>query len=150
IAGTFQLQLDRYSIGAAYSNPRLFGEWLYTDLAASIIINRLSGQAEGSSGLFDYGKPLYSYDNQWAWSASVSWRDECTRRFKGGDLATYTATTTYGSVPWVCSTDVLFGDYHLIRSEGNAVKHDFYLGMFASRKVYHARPDQGTAFLDPT
>jgi hypothetical protein len=139
----FDLENDTISLGASYSNPRLYGSWISTSVNGGVILNRASGQPEGSFGGFSYGQPLYSTRVEWAWGGSVSWRSEITRRYVGGDLSLYQAPNTpiTSAIPWVYSSDLLSGAYSVIRSFGLKVKQNFELGMSASRNVFRVPND---------
>ncbi len=76
-----------------------------------------------------------------------------TRRFVGTKLATFDAAATPGDdrVPYRYRSDLLVGSYAVTRSFGggaarsSAVKHDFSVGIEASRKVYRFDAPEGLA-----
>jgi hypothetical protein len=150
-APNFDLENDTISLGASYSNPRLYGSWIATGVSGGVILNRASGQPEGSFGGISYGQPLYSTRVEWAWGGSVAWRYEVTRRYVGGNLAVYQPPNAplAPSIPWVYTSDLLSGSYSVTRSFGLKVKQNFELGMSASRNVFRV-PDDPTQPLDPT
>ncbi|WP_437893962.1 hypothetical protein [Sorangium sp. So ce124] len=150
-----QLALDpgALSLGATYAMPRIGGSHVRLRTQANAIIDRETGDFEGTSGEFIYGQPLYATQAEWAWGAEISWRDEVTRRFVGTKLATFDAAATPGDdrVPYRYRSDLLVGSYAVTRSFGggaarsSAVKHDFSVGIEASRKVYRFDAPEGLA-----
>ncbi|WP_437792425.1 hypothetical protein [Sorangium sp. So ce693] len=150
-----QLALDpgALSLGATYAMPRIGGSHVRLRTQANAIIDRETGDFEGTSGEFIYGQPLYATQAEWAWEAEISWRDEVTRRFVGTKLATFDAAATPGDdrVPYRYRSDLLVGSYAVTRSFGggaarsSAVKHDVSVGIEASRKVYRFDAPEGLA-----
>lgn len=150
-----QLALDpgALSLGATYAMPRIGGSHVRLRTQANAIIDRETGDFEGTSGEFIYGQPLYGTPAEWAWDAEITWRDEVTRRFVGTKLATFDAAATPGDdrVPYRYRSDLLVGSYAVTRSFGggaarsSAVKHDFSVGIEASRKVYRFDAPEGLA-----
>lgn len=150
-----QLGLDpgALSLGVTYAMPRIGGSHVRLRTQANAIIDRETGDFEGTSGEFVYGQPLYATQAEWAWDAEISWRDEVTRRFVGTKLATFDAEATPGDdrVPYRYRSDLLVGSYAVTRSFGggaarsSAVKHDFSVGIEASRKVYRFDAPEGLA-----
>jgi hypothetical protein len=143
-APNFDLENDTISLGASYSNPRLYGTWISTAVNGGVILNRASGNPEGSFGGISYGQPLYSTRVEWAWGGAVAWRYEVTRRYVGGELAYYQIPSTpIGSptIPWIYTSDLLSGVYSVTRSFGLRVKQNFELGMSASRNVFRVPAD---------
>jgi hypothetical protein len=134
----FALDPGTYSIGARYAIPRLFGSRIEAEASANVILNRETGTAEGSFGNLLYGQPLYATDVEWAWGAQISWRNEITRRYVGGNLAGFDSPSTPDKdrIPYQYKSDTLSGSYQLTRSFGRDIKHDILLGASASRGVY--------------
>ncbi len=138
-----QLSLDpaTYSLGGRYEMPRIGGSWILARTSANIIINRESGDPEGSFGRFVYGAPLYSTRAEWAWSTGIAWRTSIARRFVAGEIATYDALATpeEDGIPYEFHSDVILGAYRLTRSFGSTIKHDFTISAEASRSAYRPR-----------
>ncbi len=144
VSGLFSLQLDRYVAGAAYINPKVGGSRIQSTALANVIINRETGEGEGSYGGFSYGQPLFSTEATWAWGVTLLWRREIVRRFVGGELAQF--DSAFGQLPYVYSSDKLAGEYALTRSFGERNKLDLSLGAEATRRAF-ALPDVGR--VDP-
>ncbi|XXX73561.1 hypothetical protein WMF30_38555 [Sorangium sp. So ce134] len=153
-----QLTLDpgALSLGVAYTMPRIGGSHVRLRTELNAIIERETGALEGSSGTFVYGQPLYATEAEWAWDAEITWRDEVTRRFIGTKLATFDAAATDAddAIPHRYRSDLLVGSYAVTRSFGgrgarggaaSAVKHDFSVGIEASRRVYRLDAPAGVA-----
>lgn len=148
-----QLTLDpgAISLGAAYAMPGIGGSHVRLRTELNAIIDRKTGALEGTSGEFVYGQPLYATEAEWAWDAKITWRDAVTRRFVGVTLDTFDASVTPENdlIPYRYRSDLLVGGYAVTRSFGgvaSAVKHDFSVGIEASRKVYRLDAPAG---IDP-
>ena len=146
VAAQMVMDPGSISLGAGYTMPRIGGSRILFRADVNAILGRESGDLEGSYGSFTYGQPLYATEAEWAWGALLSWRNEISRRFIGGQLAAYDAEATEAEelIPYVYRSDLLTGSYTVTRSFGRRVKHDFTLGAEASRKIY--RPDDLSAF----
>ncbi len=147
-----QLALDpgALSLGVAYAMPGIGGSHVRMRTELNAIVDRKTGELEGTRGEFVYGQPLYATEAEWAWDAEVTWRDEVTRRFIGTKLATFDASATPDDdrIPYRYRSDLLVGGYAVTRSFGaaaSAVKHDFSVGIEASRKVYRLDAPAGFA-----
>lgn len=64
-----------YTVGAGFIEPRLADTRTYVSGRMDAIINCATGDMEGSSGSFEYGRPLASIRSRWGYSTSVSWRN---------------------------------------------------------------------------
>jgi hypothetical protein len=64
-----------YSVGGGFIEPRLAGSRTRIRASASAVVNCDSGDIEGSSGTFQYSRPLYSTQTKWSYSTVVSWTD---------------------------------------------------------------------------
>ncbi|WP_437293706.1 hypothetical protein [Sorangium sp. So ce426] len=150
-----QLGLDpgALSLGVTYTMPRIGGSHVRLWTEVNAILDRETGEFEGTSGELGYGQPLYATQAEWAWDLEISWRDEVTRRFVGTKLATFDAAATPGDdrVPYRYRSDLLVGSYAVTRSFGggasrsSTVKHDVSVGIEASRKVYRLDAPGGLA-----
>ncbi len=142
VLGLLLLELDTLSLGGRLVVPRIAGSRVQFALDANVITNRASGAAEGSFGAFGYGQPLYSTQAEWAWGTVASWRNEVTRRFVGGELASYDAAATPAddAIPYVYDSDLAFWQVSVTRSFGRDDKHDLELGLEASRRAFRV-PD---------
>ncbi len=157
ILGNFVLDPATIALGGQYAIPRIAGSRIALSAGASVVLNRGTGQAEGSYGSFTYSQPLYSTRTEWAWSGHIGWDEEIIRRFVGGQFTSFdpssnlcqpVAAATPESVdPTRCQyrSDVLSGDYSLTRSFGTRFKHNLSLGIGASRKVYRTDTDFNAA-----
>jgi outer membrane protein assembly factor BamA len=71
--GTLIFGRRTYTLGLGYVEPRLAGSRTRIVVRANAVVNCQSGDIEGSSGAFEYSKPLYSTSTAWSYSTSVSW-----------------------------------------------------------------------------
>jgi len=142
------VQPETVALGAKYQIPRVDGSRILLRADGNVVINRESGNAEGSFGTFTYGQPLYSTRADWSYLAQIAWRYEIDRRYVGGHLAGYDAKSTEAeeAIPFRYRADVLTGIYGVTRSFGRRTKHDFTFGVEANRRVY--RPDDLSSY-DP-
>ncbi len=62
-----------YSVGLGFYEPRLAGSRTRITAQGAIVLNCDTGEVEGSSGSFQYSRPLYSTRTKWAYSTAVSW-----------------------------------------------------------------------------
>lgn len=135
VGGLFVLEPDRYSLGSFYTNRRVGGSRILGSASANVILNRQTGDPEGSFGGFRYGLPLYSTRTPWGWYASVVWRREVTRRFVNGEQELFEDT----GIPNLYRTDLLAGAWELTRSYGTDIKLDVSGGAEATRASYRTR-----------
>ena len=138
---SFVMRQDTFSFGGRYVIPRIAGSRIQASASAGVIVNRATGDAEGSYGKFTYGQPLYSTRATWAWEGALSWRHDVARRFVGSKLRTFDAPSTVDDdkIPYVFRSDTLGGHYAVTRSFGIAIKNDFTVGIAASRRAYRAQ-----------
>jgi Omp85 superfamily domain len=127
-----------YSAGAQYSVPRIAGSHVAADLDAGFSFERASGRREGSFGDVILSQPLWSSRTEWAWSAGVSWLDEVTRLYRGGQLAGFALGSDAvcldlgpRCVPWAYKTHFVDVAASVTRSFGWASKRDVTVGFDA-------------------
>ena len=138
----FELQPDTYAFGASYKVPRIAGSWVSGSISTNFIVNRETGELEGSFGSFGYGQSLHSTRAEWSWLASVAWRKEVTRFFNGVEPLTFDAQATPDRddrIPLEYDTDTLAGRISIVRSFGRTIKHDLNFGAEALRTSYSPR-----------
>lgn len=140
IFATFLMRQDTFSIGGRYSVPRIAGSRIQASASAGVILDRSTGNAEGSYGSFAYGQPLYSTKATWAWEGGIGWRHEVSRRFVGSKLRTYDAPSTAADdqIPYRYGSDQLNGHYEVTRSFGVGIKNDVTAGISANRRAFRA------------
>jgi hypothetical protein len=147
IYGNFVLDAASIALGGTYVIPRLEGSRIRASAGASAILNRVTGNVEGSYGTFSYGQPLYSTLAEWAWGTTLSWDRQITRRFLGGEFTDFNPATgtcrvvapgTPPDDPRSCryQSDQLSGLSFVTRSWGSLHKHDVTVGISAVRNVY--------------
>lgn len=139
IAGvTFVLQPSAYTIGALYMLPRLGESRVAMQGNANVMINRQSGDPEGTYGSLVAGEPLFSGDTEWAWDSTVAWEDVVNRLYQNAALAYYSDPATNqncstpgrsGCLPFEWRQRTYVAAYELTRSFGWAINHDFTFGV---------------------
>jgi hypothetical protein len=73
VFGTVVFGRRTYTLGVGYYEPRLAGSRTAILASAEAIFNCGTGEIEGSSGSFQYTRPLYSTQTPWAYATSVGW-----------------------------------------------------------------------------
>lgn len=73
--GSLEFGRRTYSIGGGFYEPRLAGSRTRILVRANAVVNCETGEVEGSSGAFQYSRPLYSTQAKWSYSTVVSWTD---------------------------------------------------------------------------
>jgi hypothetical protein len=139
-----------YTVGLGFVDPRIGGTRLQTRATANLIVNCRTGGVEGSTGSFEYGKPLYSAHTRWAWVASTAWSQNVVR--PGGTVGRSICSDdrpvsvelpgapAHVPIPYQYRQDVLVGQFSALRSFGVAGKNDLSFGVEASRRIF-AAPD---------
>ncbi len=132
------------SVGAGFIEPRLASSRVLVSADANAIINYRTREAEGSFGTVDYGVPLYSTKQKWAWGGTVAWRHETTRRFTGRSVTLFNPDPNPAAdcsdprrcIPIRYLSDIQSGSVSLTRSFGGDIKQDVTLGAGADRRAY--------------
>ena len=138
VFGQALIQPETVALGAKYQIPRVGGSRILLRAEGNVVLNRETGKPEGSFGGFTYGQPLYSTRANWSYLAQLNWRYEIDRRYVGGRLAHFDAKATDvdDKIPFRYRADVIGGSYAVTRSFGIRAKHDFSVGIEATRRVY--------------
>jgi hypothetical protein len=143
------------AIGAGFSEPRLADSRIALSASAAVIINHRTKRTEGTFGAFDYGLPLYSTRQKWAWGGSVAWRQEVTRRFTGvqvnffrpglkpGEVNPCFQVDDASCIPYTYNSDVLSGSVGVTRSFGVRVKQDLNFTLSADRRSFSPADVEG-------
>ena len=76
-----------WSVGEVFIDGRVAGEKLTLVQSLDVIVNRGSGEAEGSQGLFTFGRPFYDLHQQFSWNVSASYSVSAIRRARGAQLS---------------------------------------------------------------
>jgi hypothetical protein len=142
----FVLQPKSYSLGASYEIPRLDGRFLDLLVDGNAIINRDSGDPEGSYGSTTITHPLYYSRAEWAWAAGVEWSDLVNRRYTNADVDLFKSTPAAAAAPvqWMWRERTLVEQTKLTRSFGWEAKNDLSFGATLSHAVYRVPSDAST------
>ena len=149
ISLTFELDPAAWALGTQYTIPRVTDYQLQAVADANMIVNRHSGESEGSYGSFSLGRELLSSTTPWSWLTSTAWLHRTTRRFVNAELATYDAEITPQDdrIPFSYKTRNLLHRTALTRSYGWAVKNDVSVGAEYDRREYEVPAVEG---VEPT
>ncbi|HLK37051.1 MAG TPA: hypothetical protein VKU41_09905 [Polyangiaceae bacterium] len=142
--GHFLLEPSAYTLGLGYQVPRLGGSRVAMVGEADVMVNRASGQPEGSYGSLIAGQPLYSGIAKWSWDSNVAWQDVITRRYGNARLVYFRDAATPADVPCpspLCipfqyKTQQFLAQYQATRSLGWETKHDLSIGVSLARNAY--------------
>jgi hypothetical protein len=120
------LRLDTFSIGQSFTERRLFGSrWSFSE-AASIVLNRQTGAAEGTVGEVVFGYPIITLDQPWGFAVDASWNVRKRRIFRGAQVWQLPYPDVNGTerVPYQFDQRELGLDGTLTRRMGDGVKFD--------------------------
>lgn len=139
-----------YSLGIGFIDPRIGGSRLQAAATANVTFNCRTDKAEGTSGAFQYGKPLYSARTKWGWVAAAGFSEGVVR--PGGTIGQslcsddravaldFVSTRVPDAVPYQYRQDVVRGQISAVRSFGIATKNDVSFGLETNRRAYEG-PD---------
>ena len=136
LGATFVLQPETYTFGAHYTVPSLARTRVAMQVSADVMINRESGNPEGSYGTLVAGEPLYAGNTEWAWDGTVSWQDVFLRRYVNAQLSAFVDPQTKQRLPFEYHARTTGATYEVTRSFGWDVDHDFTLAAGINRAVY--------------
>ena len=127
--GRFVLEPKTFALGASYQIPRLDGRYLGLAVDGNVVVNRESGQLEGSYGSASIEKPLVTSHTEWAWGFGTTFADRVRRRYVNAAVATFTPDAPGAApVPWVYRERTFEEHAKLTRSFGWETKNDLSLG----------------------
>ena len=144
----FQYQPETYSFGVGYRIPRFGTTWIGASAAASITINRRSGEPEGSGMSLGVGQGLYSTRTEWAWSADASYSVGVARRYSNARVFLFDSPRTVtrdangrlvpipDDIPYQYKSRAYGASAAVTRSFGWGFKNNFSLSMNASKAEY--------------
>jgi hypothetical protein len=89
VAARFGLAPDSFSVGQSYGDPRLLGARLSLAQSFDVILNRASGDTEGSRGSVGLGRPFYDLAQAWSWGVGASYAVFVARRLRDGQIVAY-------------------------------------------------------------
>jgi hypothetical protein len=125
------VQPESVSFGAAYDAARFAGRFLKFSAEGNVIINRRSGNPEGSFGHARLERPLFSTRTPWAWTTAMTWQDEIFRRYTNAKVAQFK-----NQLPWLWRSRRIDETLSVTRSYGWARKNDFTFGGILVRDLY--------------
>lgn len=136
LGATFVLQPLTYTFGGHYTVPSLDHTRVAVQVGEDVMINKITGNPEGSYGALVAGEPLFAGNTPWSWDASVSYQDVFVRNYVNAQLDTFRDSQTHQTLPFQYHSLQSFATYEVTRSFGWEYKHDFTLAAGISRAVY--------------
>ncbi|MBS2012016.1 MAG: hypothetical protein JST00_03960 [Deltaproteobacteria bacterium] len=88
-ATQFLYQPESLSFGVSYDIPRFGKSWIGAGAGVGVIVNRRSGELEGSSASINVGQGLYSTRTEWAWGADTSYSVGVARTYSNAAVLGY-------------------------------------------------------------
>jgi hypothetical protein len=76
-----------WSVGEVFIDGRVAGEKLTLVQSFDVIVDRESGETEGSQGHVAFGRPFYNLDQRFSWNVSASYSVSVIRRLRGAQLS---------------------------------------------------------------
>ncbi len=145
LGATFVLEPLTYTIGTHYTVPSIAGTRIATQVSADVMVNKETGNPEGSYGTLLAGEPLFAGTTEWAWDATVSWQDVFLRRYVNAQLYAYVDPTTKQQLPFEYHSRQTNMVYEVTRAFGWDVHHDFTLAAGVTRAVYQVPRTSGVS-----
>jgi len=143
VAAEYSLAPATYSLGGLLAQRRILGTSLNASVSTSIVYNRDSGAAEGSTGGFVFGDPLRRASQRWAYGVGVFWDDEMVRHFLPSGLPErYDAPSTADNdaIRIQYRGERYVGGYEAVRSFGLVDKYDLGFGVEVDRRLNRHTP----------
>jgi hypothetical protein len=149
IGALVTLEPDVVTVGGFFEDPNISVDHLRGLVFANAVVNRKTGQTEGSFGLLRYGQPLYSLRQRWGWWLAVDWQTDVERVFQGLDQRLFDGRPPAerqeiclpqmsGCLPYEYDRERWRTSYEVSRSTGTAVKVIYSAGVEADRRKYSA------------
>jgi hypothetical protein len=138
VFGRFELFPETVTFGAGAYIPRLARRRIYLGADANIIVNRNSGDPEGTYGQARAWTPQLTARQEWLWGVSSSWRNEIVRRYVNARVAPFDAPSTDAieQIPDAYRARRLTSGAQLTRSFGLAHKTDITFGAEVNVREY--------------
>jgi hypothetical protein len=134
----FELFPETLTLGGGGYVPRIAKRRIYFATDANVIINRTSGDPEGTYGQALAWTPQVSARQRWIWSVSTIWRSEIVRRYVGAEVAPFDAPSTpeVERIPDMYRARRFTQGAHVGRSFGLAHKTDVAIGAEVNVREY--------------
>lgn len=81
VSGNITTTPNNVWLGVTYYVPRVGGSRISSSISANAQLNCRTGDLEGGSGTFSYGKPLFSTRTAWAWGVSATYNNQVVRPY---------------------------------------------------------------------
>lgn len=83
VSGTISAGPNNVWLGLTYYVPRVAGSRISSSVSANAQVNCKTGEVEGGSGSFSYGKPLFSTRTAWSWGVNTTYSNQVGRASLG-------------------------------------------------------------------
>ncbi|MDF2692658.1 MAG: rane protein [Labilithrix sp.] len=135
---------ETVTLGVGVYIPRLARRRIYFSAEGNVVVNRTSGDPEGTYGQALAWSPQVTARQQWLWGVSAKWRNEIVRRYVGARVAAFDAPSTpeMEHIPDAYRARRFTEGAQLTRSFGLAHKADVTFGAEVNVREYVG--------LDPT
>jgi hypothetical protein len=163
LAGTQQVVLGRfiylpqsYTLGVDFFSPRVEGRWISLGADANIIINKNSGNTEGTYGTVGASRPLYSTSTAWSGALTTNWENDVPRRYLNAQVEPFYGGPTLQKNQTPASADLIPYEYRrrvlvntaaITRSYGKDHKTDVSFG--AEMNVHQYQDEDNLSGKDP-
>jgi hypothetical protein len=139
------LRLDTLSFSQTFVERRLFGSRLYLGETAAIVLNRVTGLPEGTSGQVVFALPLLSLDQPWGFDFDTTWNVRRRRVFRGATIwqLPYPDEASTQTVPLVYDVRELNSQLSGTRSFGRELKLDVTAALGGYLHQYTPPKDSG-------
>ncbi len=123
----FALDPGRYTVGATYVDPRIWGSRHFGNVSTDFYLNRATGTYEGVNANLTVGRPLFSLRTKWAWQAQASYVKQVVRYFEGPDLVALKYMND--RIPYIYDNQYGLGSLEGTRSWGLTNKVNLAIGV---------------------
>jgi hypothetical protein len=149
IGGLVTVEPDVVTVGGFFEDPMISADHLSGLVFANAIVNRKSGDTEGSFGMLRYGQSLRSLRQRWGWWLAVDWQTDVERIYQGLDERLFDGRPPSarsevctpqipGCLPYEYDRERWRTSYEASLSTGRTVKVIYSAGVEADRRKYSA------------
>ena len=154
LAGLYEYDVLTDSFGGTASHQRVLGTHLAFLASTSVVVERGTGNVDGTIGSLSFGQPLYSSDVNWAYGTSLVWSNRIVRWLAPAAngalvLRRYDSPLTPNNdhLPWEYKARQLNWITYVTRSFGMKNKADVSFGLETLQNRFES--DGNQAGYDP-
>ena len=149
VAGLYQYDVLTDSFGGTVSHQRVLGTHLMFLGSTSVVVQRGTGNVDGTVGSLSFGQPLYASDVNWSYGTSLVWSNRVVRWVAPNAngalvLRRYDSPLTVNDdrLPWEYRARQLNWLTYVTRSFGLKNKADVTFGLEAVQSRYSSDENQ--------